>query len=131
MCIRDRLERTDELGLTNIAFCPYIVRGLQYYTGIVFEMYDVGSKENPRSLFGGGRYDNLLEIFGEEKIPAFGLGWGDITTIEYLSTYSLIPKKSTDIDLSLIHILSSAARSAHFVCSGILSIDTNFLFFSP
>jgi len=93
------LERIDELGLTNIIFCPYIVRGLQYYTGIVFEMYDVGSKENPRSLFGGGRYDNLLEIFGEEKIPAFGLGWGDITTIEYLSTYSLIPKESADIDV--------------------------------
>ena len=92
-------EQIEKLELSNITFCPYIVRGLQYYTGIVFEMYDIGSNENPRALFGGGRYDNLLEIFGEESIPAFGLGWGDITTIDYLSTYSLIPEEKIDVDL--------------------------------
>ena len=95
----DLFEQIEKLELSNITFCPYIVRGLQYYTGIVFEMYDIGSNENPRALFGGGRYDNLLEIFGEESIPAFGLGWGDITTIDYLSTYSLIPEEKIDVDL--------------------------------
>ena len=52
-------EQIKKLGLSNIKFCPYIVRGLQYYTGMVFEMYDIGSQENPRSLLGGGRYDTL------------------------------------------------------------------------
>lgn len=81
----------EKLEITNVKFCPYIVRGLDYYTGTVLEMFDVRGDKNPRALFGGGRYDNLLEIFGEEKLPAFGLGWGDITTLDYLKTYNLLP----------------------------------------
>lgn len=81
----------EKLEITNVKFCPYIVRGLDYYTGTVLEMFDVGGDKNPRALFGGGRYDNLLEIFGEKKLPAFGLGWGDVTTLDYLKTYNLLP----------------------------------------
>lgn len=86
-----------DLGIKNIVFAPYIMRGLAYYTGTVIEMYDVGSKDNPRALFGGGRYDNLLDIFNKEKLPAFGLGWGDITTLDYLRTYKLLPAGRTDV----------------------------------
>jgi len=92
-------EKAQKLGIKNIRFSPYIMRGLAYYTGTVVEMYDIGGKENPRALFGGGRYDNLLEIFGQEKIPAFGLGWGDVTTMDYLKTYNLLPEIKTDIDV--------------------------------
>ncbi len=88
-------ERIKTLGLTNIRFEPSIMRGLAYYTGTVIEMFDIGSKENPRALFGGGRYDDLLSMFGQEKLPAFGIGWGDITTEDYLQTYDLIPKETT------------------------------------
>mgnify|MGYP002347132301 FL=1 len=42
------------------------------------------------------RSDDLLTIFGEEKLPAFGIGWGDVTTLDYLSTYNLIPEISTN-----------------------------------
>lgn len=99
---KDLLElfkKAKELPISNLKFCPYIVRGLQYYTGIVIEMFDVGSKENPRALFGGGRYDNLLEIFDEQSIPAFGLGWGDVTTLNYLQTYNLLPKATVEISV--------------------------------
>jgi histidyl-tRNA synthetase len=89
----------EELEITNVKFCPYIVRGLDYYTGTVMEMFDIGGDRNPRALFGGGRYDNLLEIFGEDKIPAFGLGWGDITTLDYLKTYNLLPPYATNTKL--------------------------------
>jgi len=92
-------DRLEELGVKNVRFCPYIMRGLAYYTGTVVEMYDIGSKENPRALFGGGRYDDLLEIFGQEKLPAFGLGWGDVTTLDYLRTYNLLPELTTDVDV--------------------------------
>jgi len=95
----DLFKKISSLEIENVKFCPYIVRGLQYYTGIVVEMFDVGSKDNPRALFGGGRYDDLLEIFGEESIPAFGLGWGDITTLDYLKTYDLLPKYNPEIDV--------------------------------
>lgn len=88
-------DRIKALGLTNIRFEPSIMRGLAYYTGTVIEMFDIGSKENPRALFGGGRYDDLLSMFGQEKLPAFGIGWGDITTEDYLRTYDLLPEETT------------------------------------
>lgn len=89
----------EKLGIKNIKFSPYIMRGLAYYTGTVIEMFDIGSKENPRALFGGGRYDDLLDIFGQEKLPAFGLGWGDVTTLDYLKTYDLLPKYKTETQI--------------------------------
>jgi histidyl-tRNA synthetase len=92
-------EKANDLNITNIRFCPHIVRGLQYYTGIVVEMFDIGGDKNPRALFGGGRYDNLLEIFDEENIPAFGLGWGDVTTLNYLETYNLLPDIGSTSDV--------------------------------
>lgn len=95
----DLFEKISSLEIGNVKFCPYIVRGLQYYTGIVVEMFDVGSEDNPRALFGGGRYDDLLEIFGEKSVPAFGLGWGDVTTFDYLKTYDLLPKYNPEIDV--------------------------------
>lgn len=97
-------EMLKQLSVSNVAFCPYIVRGLAYYTGTVIELYDIGEAQNPRALFGGGRYDDLLEIFKEEKIPAFGLGWGDITAIDYLKSYNLIPsfKNSVDVYICLM-----------------------------
>jgi histidyl-tRNA synthetase len=94
--ITDAFRIADRLGIENIKFAPYIMRGLAYYTGTVIEMFDIGSKENPRALFGGGRYDDLLDIFNQEKIPAFGLGWGDVTTIDYLKTYDLLPSSKTN-----------------------------------
>lgn len=88
--------KAKELGLTNLRFEPSIVRGLSYYTGTVFEMFDIGSKENPRALLGGGRYDDLLSIFGQEKLPAFGFAWGDIVLEDYLKTYNLLPETQTN-----------------------------------
>ena len=93
--------KAEELGLTNIRFEPSIMRGLAYYTGTVIEMFDIGSKENPRALFGGGRYDDLLSMFGQEELPAFGIGWGDTTTRDYLETYGLIPETKTDTKVFL------------------------------
>jgi histidyl-tRNA synthetase len=93
--------KAKELGLTNIRFEPSIMRGLLYYTGTVIEMFDIGSKDNPRALLGGGRYDDLLTIFGEEKLPAFGFAWGDIVLEDYLKTYNLIPTTKTDTKVFL------------------------------
>lgn len=87
------------LGLNNFEFKPYIMRGITYYTGTVIEMFDVGGDKNPRALFGGGRYDDLLEIFDKEKLPAFGIGWGSVTMLDYLETYNLIPEYKTNIDI--------------------------------
>ena len=87
-----------ELGLTSFEFKPYIMRGITYYTGTVIEMFDIGGDKNPRALFGGGRYDDLLEIFGKEKLPAFGIGWGSVTMMNYLETYNLLPEYSEGLN---------------------------------
>lgn len=100
-------SKASQLGITNISFNPSVMRGLQYYTGTVIEMFDIGSKENPRALFGGGRYDDLLTIFDRPSIPAFGLGWGDITTMDYLKTYNLIPDIDTQTEIFLTLMDSS------------------------
>lgn len=85
-------------GITNIVFDPSIMRGFDYYTGIVFEMNDMSPK-NPRALFGGGRYDDLVGIFGVEKVSGVGFGMGDVTIKDFLETYNLLPEYSTGIKL--------------------------------
>ncbi len=74
----------------NIVFDDSLARGQTYYTGIVFEVFDKNS-ENPRALAGGGRYDNLLELFDVEPVPAVGFGMGDITMRDFLETHNLLP----------------------------------------
>jgi histidyl-tRNA synthetase len=78
-----------------IEFSPKIVRGLDYYTGLVFEIYDK-SPENRRALCGGGSYDNLLEIFGEENFPGVGFGLGDVTLKDFLETHNLLKNFQED-----------------------------------
>ena len=77
--------------ITNAVFAPDIVRGFDYYTGIVFEVFDT-DPQNTRSLFGGGRYDNLLAMFDEEPVPAVGFGMGDVTLRDFLETHNLLPQ---------------------------------------
>lgn len=83
-----------ERGITNAAFDPTLTRGFDYYTGIVFEIFDT-NPENPRSLFGGGRYDNLIGLLGGESIPAVGFGMGDVTLYDFLTTHNLLPHTSS------------------------------------
>ena len=93
-------EKLNKIGITNIKFDLFLMRGLDYYTGIVFEVYDTNPKNN-RAMFGGGRYDNLLEIFGEEKIPVVGFGMGDLTAFEFLKSRNLIPEYKPKTNLYL------------------------------
>ncbi|MFX0056808.1 MAG: histidine--tRNA ligase [Candidatus Hodarchaeota archaeon] len=79
------------------SFSSSVVRGLDYYTGIVYEVYDTG-KENIRSIFGGGRYDDLLSIFTDELIPATGFGLGILMLTLFLRTYDLIPEEIKEKD---------------------------------
>lgn len=82
------LKKLEEAGIKNVEFSPTITRGFDYYTGMVFEVFDT-HPDNNRSLFGGGRYDNLLEIFGVEPIPTVGFGMGDITIRDFIETHGL------------------------------------------
>ena len=87
-------------------FSPSVVRGLDYYTGIVYEVFDTG-KENIRSIFGGGRYDDLLSLFSDEKITGTGFGMGVLMFSLFLKTYDLIPAEVREKDFTdTIYIVS-------------------------
>jgi histidyl-tRNA synthetase len=73
-------------------FDPTVVRGLAYYTGVVFEGFD--RAHELRAICGGGRYDKLIETFGGEAIPAVGFGFGDAVVVELLKTKNLLPDTS-------------------------------------
>ncbi|HZY92756.1 MAG TPA: histidine--tRNA ligase [Thermoplasmata archaeon] len=76
--LRRLLALAGRAGIAErIRYDPTVVRGLAYYTSVVFEAYDV--KGDLRSLFGGGRYDHLIELFGGPATPACGLAVGDQT----------------------------------------------------
>ena len=93
-------NRLSELGVKNIVWDGHVVRGADYYTGVIFEIFDT-NPENRRSLFGGGRYDDLASLFGGDKIPAVGFGMGDVTVRDFLETHKLLPtfKSSTEIHI--------------------------------
>lgn len=82
------LRRLSEKEIKNAEFDANIVRGFDYYTGMVFEVFDTHA-DNRRSFFGGGRYDNLLEMFGAEPVPTVGFGMGDVTMRDFLETHGL------------------------------------------
>ena len=68
-----------------------IIRGLDYYTGTVFEVFD-NAPENNRAMFGGGRYDNLVGLFVKNaRITGVGYGMGDVTLENFLVTHKLVP----------------------------------------
>jgi histidyl-tRNA synthetase len=92
-----------ESGLGDVVqFDPTVLRGMDYYTGTVFEIYDT-SPENRRALFGGGRYDNLMGLFGNQQLAGVGFGMGDVGLRNFLETHQLLPKfgSVTDVFVSL------------------------------
>ncbi len=84
----DAIDALKARGVGNVIFDASITRGFDYYTGIVFEVYDT-NPANPRSLFGGGRFDKLVALFGGDPIPAVGFGMGDVTLADFLKTHQL------------------------------------------
>jgi histidyl-tRNA synthetase len=97
-----------------------IVRGLAYYTGIVFEVFD--AKGELRAVCGGGRYDGLLQALGGVDMPAAGFGWGDVVLGELLRDRGLLPSTppspefwvaaSDEVDAARIRAAVGALRRA-------------------
>jgi len=85
------IDLTSKVGLLEfLQYDPTIVRGLNYYTGIVFEIFDK-HPDNRRALSGGGAYANLLQIFNEDPLPGVGFGLGDVTLRDFLEVHNLLP----------------------------------------
>src|SRR6266513_2645457 len=88
--MREYLNFLDALGVGDwVDFDLSIVRGLAYYTGKVFELFD--AKNEFRAICGGGRYDDLLSTIGGVDLPALGFGMGDVVLTELLRSRNLLP----------------------------------------
>lgn len=115
------------MGLRDyVRFDLSVVRGLAYYTGIVFELFD--TRGELRAICGGGRYDGLLKQVSGTDLPALGFGMGDVVLRELLADRGLLPDPSPEIDyylvavaeeqrpatLRLAHRLRDAGRSVEY-----------------
>ncbi len=90
-------------GVQSTVFDPSLMRGFDYYTDIVFEVFD-NNTENSRSMFGGGRYDALVSAFGVEPTPTVGFGMGDVTLQSFLEGHHLLAKFEPETDAVVILI---------------------------
>jgi len=92
------VELTKKADLSEyLKYDPTIVRGLDYYTGIVFEIFDK-HPDNRRALCGGGAFANLLQIFNEDQLAGVGLGLGDVTLRDFLEVHNLLPNFDTPVN---------------------------------
>jgi histidyl-tRNA synthetase len=89
--------------ITNCAFDVTLTRGFDYYTDMVFEVFDT-APENNRAMYGGGRYDGLVGLFGVEPVPTVGFALGDVTLHNFLDTHGLLPRGHTETDAYVVLI---------------------------
>jgi histidyl-tRNA synthetase len=108
--LRRLLELLDAYGLADrVEFDASVVRGLAYYTGIVFEARDAGGAL--RAVAGGGRYDRLVESLGGRPLPAVGFGFGDAVIHELLEERGKLPALARRID-AVVYPFGDAERPA-------------------
>ncbi len=101
--IQELFTALERSGVKNAIFDITLMRGLDYYTGTVFEFFDT-HPENARALFGGGRYDGLVGLFGAESVSAVGFAPGLTMTELFLETHGLVPKLMSTTDIYIIVI---------------------------
>ena len=118
----DLFEKFSAQGLSDfVKFDPSIVRGLDYYTGMVFEIYDK-HPENRRALAGGGSYANLLQIFNEPALEGVGIGLGEVPLKDFLEIHELMPDFSkANLDYLVAYLTSEAETEAMKVAANLRS----------
>ena len=114
--VRRYLSVLEDLGVADfVEFDLRIVRGLAYYTGIVFEIFDRGGEF--RAVCGGGRYDRLLEHVGGEPLPAVGFGMGDVVLGELLTDRGRAPEYRPRVDYFVVSVGEAQAGLARRIAS--------------
>ncbi|XKT74874.1 MAG: histidine--tRNA ligase [Patescibacteria group bacterium UBA2103] len=98
-------------GVENAVYDPTLIRGFDYYTGFVFEFFDT-DPENQKAFLGGGRYDNLLNLFSNDEMPAIGFALSDMRLIDFLEAHELLPDTLTTPDLYIATVQESNIEPA-------------------
>ncbi len=109
--IKQLFDLLAQAGVNNMTFDVTLMRGLDYYTGTVFEVYDT-HPDNNRSLFGGGRYDGLVGMFGVEPISAVGMAPGGTMLENFLDVHGLLlqSRSTTDVYVAIVGDTMQAAN---------------------
>lgn len=103
------VDALDGMGLGPfVDVDPSVVRGLAYYTGIVFELFD--ARKSLRAICGGGRYDDLLGVLGGVDLPATGFGMGDVVLTELVRDRLTPERTSGGLDAFLVAVTSADVR---------------------
>lgn len=110
--VRSVLKRLRAAGVTSAVFDASLMRGLDYYTGTVFEVFDT-HPDNNRSLFGGGRYDGLVGLFGAEPISAVGFAPGNTMIENFLTVHGLAPVLRSRTSLYVVVIGAVYEQAMH------------------
>jgi histidyl-tRNA synthetase len=121
--VEELLGLLADSGITNAKFDISIMRELDYYTNIVFEVFDT-NPENNRAMFGGGRYDGLVGLFGVEPVATVGFGMGDVTLQNFLESHKLLPELYTDIDVLVITV-GDVYKKAQKLLKGLREMGLN------
>lgn len=109
--VAEVLDLLKQNNITNAEFDPSVVRGFNYYSGVVFEIFDT-HKDNNRSIFGGGRYNGLVSLFDDENIAAVGTAAGDVSLTNFLEVRGLLPKYTPPTMLYIALASSSVMKGA-------------------
>ena len=104
------ISKLKEKGI-RAEFDITLMRGFDYYSGIVFEVFD-NNPDNNRAMFGGGRYDGLVGLFGVEDLPVVGCAPGETTMLEFLTAWDLLPDLKPATDLVLVALNPGAEAVA-------------------
>ena len=113
--VQELFTLLERYGIKNAIFDITLMRGLDYYTGTVFEFFDT-HPENNRSLFGGGRYDGLVGLFGAEPLTAVGFAPGLTMTQLFLESHELLPEQKSTTDIYIV-VIGEANKAAARVAS--------------
>jgi histidyl-tRNA synthetase len=108
------ISELKDLDITNVKYDPSIMRGFDYYSGLVFEVTD-NDPDNNRAMLGGGRYDGLVGLFGVSPVPTVGFGWGDVTLINFLKGHHLLDKLEPETEIYVALIADVASKSSKVV----------------
>lgn len=114
----------DASRVTNHTFDVTLMRGFDYYTDIVFEVADT-DPENNRSMFGGGRYDGLVGLFGVEPVPTVGFGMGDVTLQNFLESHHLLPTLPSETDVYVVLVGDNMYEKAQDVLAKLRGLGVN------
>ncbi|XP_026400775.1 histidine--tRNA ligase, chloroplastic/mitochondrial-like [Papaver somniferum] len=114
--LKQLFSLADKFGYSDwIQLDASVVRGLAYYTGIVFEGFD--RKGKLRAICGGGRYDRLMSTFGGDDVPACGFGFGDAVIMELLKEKGLVPELTPAVENIVCALDQELQGAASFVAT--------------